>query len=76
MIRIKRLFEAAAPEDGRHFLVDRLWPRGMIKAALVTLLYAASDSDHNNAIVLRDYLLTRQRRIEAKEGPPSLVHRI
>lgn len=34
MIRIKRVFEAAAPEDGRRFLVDRLWPRGMSKAAL------------------------------------------
>ena len=119
MIRIKRVFEAAAPEDGRRFLVDRLWPRGMSKAALkadhwhrevapsdalrrwfshspekwpefrkryhtelngkpeawaaifeaalhgdVTLLYAASDSDHNNAAVLREYLLTRLRRIE------------
>jgi uncharacterized protein YeaO (DUF488 family) len=36
MIRIKRVFEAAAPEDGRRFLVDRLWPRGMSKAALKT----------------------------------------
>lgn len=118
MIRIKRVFEAAAPEDGRRFLVDRLWPRGMSKAALkaehwyrevapsdalrkwfshspekwpdfhkrysaelntnpetdaileaalhgdVTLLYAASDSDHNNAVVLREHLLARLRRVE------------
>lgn len=131
MIRFKRVFEAAAPEDGRRFLVDRLWPRGMSKASLkadnwhreaapsdalrrwfshspekwtesrkryggelnanpepwaalleaarhgdVTLLYAASDSDHNNAIVLRDYLMTRLRRIEAKEGRSGLGHRI
>lgn len=119
MIRIKRAFEAAAPEDGRRFLVARLWPRGMSKAALkaehwyrevapsdalrkwfshspekwpdfhkrdsaelnanpetwaaileaalhgdVTLLYAASDSDHNNAVVLREHLLARLRRVE------------
>lgn len=119
MIRIKRVFEAAAPEDGRCFLVDRLWPRCMSKAALkaeywyrevapsaalrkwfshspekwpgfrkryhtelnanpeawaaileaalhgeITLLYAARDPDHNNAVVLREYLLTRLRRVE------------
>ncbi len=131
MIRIKRVFEAAAPEDGRRFLVDRLWPHGMTKAALkadnwhrevapsdalrrwfghssekwpefrrrysaklnanpdawaaiieaarhrdVTPLYASSDLDRNKAIVLRDYLLTQLRRIEAKEGRSGLVHRI
>ena len=131
MIRIKRVFEAAAPEDGRRFLVDRLWPRGMSKAALkadnwhhevapsdglrrwfnhspekwpefrkrysaelnanpeawaplleaarqgyVTLVYAASDLDHNNAIVLRDYLMARLRRIEQpKEGRPDAANK-
>ena len=34
MIRIKRAYEEAAPEDGRRFLVDRLWPRGIKKEAL------------------------------------------
>lgn len=34
MIHIKRAYEEAAPEDGRRFLVDRLWPRGIKKEAL------------------------------------------
>lgn len=31
MIRIKRLYEQAAEEDGFRILVDRLWPRGLSK---------------------------------------------
>lgn len=34
MIRIKRAYEPAARGDGRRFLVERLWPRGMRKEAL------------------------------------------
>src|SRR5512141_921390 len=34
MIRIKRAYEAEAREDGRRFLVDRLWPRGIKKENL------------------------------------------
>lgn len=30
-IAIKRIYEAAAPEDGQRILVDRLWPRGVSK---------------------------------------------
>lgn len=33
MVRIKRVYEPAAKEDGYRVLVDRLWPRGMKKAA-------------------------------------------
>ncbi|HKE35369.1 MAG TPA: DUF488 family protein [Candidatus Acidoferrum sp.] len=31
MVRIKRVYEPAAKEDGCRVLVDRLWPRGMKK---------------------------------------------
>ncbi len=31
MIRIKRVYELAAEEDGFRLLVDRLWPRGISK---------------------------------------------
>ena len=31
MIRIKRVYEKSAKEDGWRVLVDRLWPRGMRK---------------------------------------------
>ena len=34
MIRTKRAYEPAARGDGRRFLVERLWPRGMKKADL------------------------------------------
>lgn len=33
MIRIKRIYEPAAPTDGERVLVDRIWPRGVSKDA-------------------------------------------
>lgn len=32
-VRLKRAYERPAPADGRRILVDRLWPRGVTKAA-------------------------------------------
>ncbi len=32
-IRTKRVYESPDREDGRRILVDRLWPRGLSKAA-------------------------------------------
>jgi len=34
MIRIKRVYDSPAADDGARFLVERLWPRGMKKEAL------------------------------------------
>lgn len=34
MIRIKRVYEGQARGDGTRILVERLWPRGMRKAAV------------------------------------------
>lgn len=34
MIRTKRVYEPAVKSDGKRFLVDRLWPRGVKKEAL------------------------------------------
>ena len=117
MIQLKRVYEQASAADGRRFLVERLWPRGIRKEALpletwlkdaapsdelrrwfghdpakwsefrrryfaelkdqpqatqflleaarrgpVSLLYSAHDSEHNNAVALRDYLLARLKR--------------
>lgn len=111
MIRLKRAYENPGPGDGRRYLVDRLWPRGLKKEALqldawlkevapsdelrrwfdhdperwdefcrryhaeldeqpeswrplydaaregdITLIYAARDEEHNNAMALRAYL--------------------
>ncbi|MFH7564767.1 DUF488 domain-containing protein [Oceanimonas smirnovii] len=110
-VHLKRIYEAAEPEDGCRILVDRLWPRGLSKknavlndwlkevapsdelrqefhrgdiswdefrraylgelkalreslrpladrarSATITLLFAASDERHNNAVVLKQYL--------------------
>lgn len=33
-VRIKRAYEAPAPEDGARILIDRLWPRGIKKENL------------------------------------------
>ena len=35
MIQLKRAYEPAAGKDGQRLLVERLWPRGMKKEALV-----------------------------------------
>lgn len=46
-IRIKRIHEPPAADDGARFLVDRLWPRGVSKekAALTGWLRALAPSD-------------------------------
>lgn len=28
MVKVKRIYDPLAPDDGVRFLVDRLWPRG------------------------------------------------
>jgi uncharacterized protein YeaO (DUF488 family) len=32
-VRLRRVYEPAAPEDGVRVLIDRLWPRGLSKSA-------------------------------------------
>ncbi len=123
MIRLRRAYDAPGPGDGRRFLVDRLWPRGVRKEAValegwlkelapsddlrrwfghepdrfeafadryrreldahpeaaaplleaaregnVTLVFAARDEDHNNAVVLRAWLEERLDGAPAGDG--------
>ena len=111
MINVKRVYEPPDPGDGRRFLVDRIWPRGLKREDLqldgwlkdvapsaglrpwfghdlnrwpefrrryleelrahpdavqplldaarhgpVSLLFAARDTERNNAVVLKAYL--------------------
>jgi len=111
MIKIKRVYDDASPDDGFRVLVDRLWPRGVkkenahvdlwlkdvapstelrewfghdpdkwaefrrrydaelkdhrgelddlkskAKHGTLTLVYGAKDTEHNNAVVLKDML--------------------
>jgi uncharacterized protein YeaO (DUF488 family) len=34
MIKVKRVYESPAADDGTRFLVERLWPRGIRKESL------------------------------------------
>jgi uncharacterized protein YeaO (DUF488 family) len=34
-VRVRRVYDQPAPDDGERFLVDRLWPRGVPKGAAV-----------------------------------------
>lgn len=34
MIQLKRVYDAPASTDGKRFLIERLWPRGMKRAKL------------------------------------------
>lgn len=115
-IHCRRAYAPAKADDGRRFLVDRLWPRGVsherlqaqwlkdvapsnelrqwfdhradrweqfrqrywrelaaqpqllaplrdaLAAGPVTLVYGARDTEHNQAVALRDYLLAHPRR--------------
>ncbi|WP_395018364.1 DUF488 domain-containing protein [Dongia sp.] len=118
VLKVKRVYEAAAAADGMRILVDRLWPRGIVKQkarvdlwlkaiapsnalrkrfharpekwdafleayaeelqadeaaeaakelrrhirkGTVTLLYAARDQEHNNAVALKSWLAQRKR---------------
>jgi len=116
VIRVKRVYEEASPEDGLRVLVDRLWPRGLnkqkagvdlwvkdlapshelrtwfghdpakwkdfqaryrrelnaqsdafillkkkCKEGTLTLLFAARDEEHNNALVLKNLLEASKR---------------
>ncbi len=111
MIRVKRAYDKPESGDGRRFLVDQLWPRGIKKEDLkvegwlrsvspskalrtwfghdparwaefqrryfaeldqnkeawqplleaaqagdITLVFGARDSEHNNAVALKEYL--------------------
>ena len=111
MIRLKRVYEEEAPDDGTRYLIERLWPRGVKKESLhidawlkdagpstelrkwfshdpekwpefrrryfaeldrapevwapirdaarhgtVTLLFSSHDTEHNNAVALKEYI--------------------
>jgi uncharacterized protein YeaO (DUF488 family) len=117
MIRLKRVRDAPSRQDGRRFLVERLWPRGVRKEDLamdgwlkdagpstelrkwfshdpakwekfrekyfaeldgrpeawepirksaghgtVTLLYSSHDTEHNNAVALKEYVERKMAR--------------
>lgn len=111
MVKTKRVYNPASPDDGKRILIDRLWPRGIkkehtkidgwlkeiapsnelrkwfahdpakwqdfkkryinelkkkneivqelraeAKKGMITLLFAAKDVEHNNAVVLKELI--------------------
>ncbi|MGH9171850.1 MAG: DUF488 family protein, N3 subclade [Acidimicrobiales bacterium] len=61
-VEVVRVYEDPGRKPGEHrVLVDRLWPRGLTKAAVdfdarggnLVLLTATRDVEHSGAVVLR-----------------------
>jgi uncharacterized protein YeaO (DUF488 family) len=65
MIRIKRVYEEPAKEDGYRILVDRLWPRGLTKQRAKVDLWMKE-------IAPSDAL--RVKRLEREHGTVTLLY--
>ncbi|PHQ27308.1 hypothetical protein CLH62_06975 [Marinobacter guineae] len=58
-IRLNRAYEAPVRSDGPRELVDRIWPRGVAREEhdRITLVFAEKDTEHNNAVALKEFIL-------------------
>lgn len=78
-IAIKRIYQAAEPEDGARVLVDRLWPRGKRRESLeLTDWYR--DASPSNALRrawhqgdISDAVFARRYRWEIEDDPDVLL---
>ena len=128
MIKLERVYDKRSSADGKHYLVERLWPRGIKKTSLhldgwfkdaapstelrkwfrhdpekweefrrryfaeldrtpgsweailqaarkntVTLLYSSHDTEHNNAVALKEYLEQNRSRRAARPVHASVI---
>ena len=128
MIKLERVYDKRSSNNGRHYLVERLWPRGVKKTSLhldawfkdaapstdlrkwfshdpakwaefrrryfaeldrapetwepilqaarkdtVTLLYSSHDTEHNNAVALKEYLEQNRSSRTARPARASVV---
>lgn len=126
MIQLKRVYDKASSADGKRFLIERLWPRGIKKSALrtdawlkelgpstllrkwfghdpkkwnefrhryfkelekhpeiwaeilqaarrekVTLIYSSHDTEHNNAVALKEFL---EKKMSLQQGRGKTHH--
>ncbi len=60
-VRLKRVYDAPAPEDGTRVLVDRLWPRGLTREQARVDLWLRDIAPSNE---LRKWFGHRADRIE------------
>ena len=127
-IKLKRVYDKRSSADGKHYLVERLWPRGVKKVSLhldgwfkdaapstelrkwfshdpakweefrrryfaeldrvpgtwepilqaarkntVTLLYSSHDTEHNNAVALKEYLEQKKSRRAARRAHAPVI---
>jgi uncharacterized protein YeaO (DUF488 family) len=86
-VRIKRVYEPAAEEDGLRVLVDRLWPRGIAKekARIDVWLKDVAPSDalrrrfHGNPSKWKEFVAAYSRELEeepAKTAAAGLRERL
>jgi uncharacterized protein YeaO (DUF488 family) len=76
VIRLKRAFEKASPDDGCRVLVDRWWPKGVRKEALALEYWAkelspsdaAADAYHENPRTWPEF---RRRLLEELKAPAA-----
>ena len=128
MIKLERVYDKRTSTDGKHYLVERLWPRGVKKTSLhldgwfkdaapstelrkwfshdpvkweefrrryfaeldrapgawepilqaarkntVTLLYSSHDTEHNNAVALKEYLEQHKSTRAARSARASII---
>lgn len=79
LIQLKRVYQAVEEADGRRFLADRVWPRGVKKTDLVyeewikTLCPSNSlrKAWHNNEISYRHF--EKSYRHELSQQPEDLI---
>jgi uncharacterized protein YeaO (DUF488 family) len=81
MIRTKRIYEPASPDDGYRVLVDRLWPRGLKKEAAAIDQWAKelAPSDElrkwfgTEGASYAEFVRRYRRELEAAELAPHLA---
>jgi uncharacterized protein YeaO (DUF488 family) len=84
MIRVKRVYETAAKQDGWRVLVDRLWPRGMKKEAAKVDVWmkdvAPSDalrkSFHHEAMKWPDFEKKYQTELKKKKDTIAALKKL
>jgi uncharacterized protein YeaO (DUF488 family) len=81
-VRIKRVYEQAAEDDGLRVLVDRLWPRGLAKnkAHIDEWLKDVAPSDllrkrfHGNPARWAEFVAAYGRELAREPGTAALAY--
>jgi uncharacterized protein YeaO (DUF488 family) len=68
MIRVKRVYEKPAKEDGFRLLVDRLWPRGLTKER------AEFEKRYRKELAEKKDLLNEIRKLESGHKLVTLLY--